>query len=409
MILASSPRTKRRPPALPMPTASRALRAERARARPVDRGTLRSRCHAIGSSGFGCGAGGQRVGCEPGDPQRRRRRVPAASSTPRIWIGAGGDSGWNTLARASATSAAIASRARRPGATTPRLANSASNSSQTPAGLPLRRGQHSIARPAGGIDATLASASAHARAAARCTAWAVVDGALAAARKRDPGRLRRQRRRRARCRAALPQPLLLQRRAPKPIGIACPAIARTRQRAARAIGNGACASAMRSSAALRRAARRSPRCRAKGCTDAQRPRAPATAAPGTGSRRPARELPRAAIRDPRWQSQASLRARRRRVHAPSERSRYLVAWRRARHSHGARNGIVSRASASVGTRTTRMPAAATAARRSCCGENSRKPAIATLVSRHIGTSGAQAASQSSSCASSSPPRPLDRR
>ncbi len=57
-----------------------------------ERGTPRSRCHASGSIGLGSGARGQDSASSPAT-HNASNGVPAASSSPRIWIGADGASG----------------------------------------------------------------------------------------------------------------------------------------------------------------------------------------------------------------------------------------------------------------------------------------------------------------------------
>jgi hypothetical protein len=53
---------------------------------------------AIGMKGLGRASSGHASSVSPLTHRQSKRR-PADSSTPRIWIGAGGDSGWNSVSR----------------------------------------------------------------------------------------------------------------------------------------------------------------------------------------------------------------------------------------------------------------------------------------------------------------------
>ena len=278
-------------------------------------------------------------GGESGDPQARRTASPAASSTAEDLNRApAADSGWNTLSRASATSAATASPRRM------RRRHRARASRTRPAARPRPlRACHSADESARSPGHPAASSharhdSAQSRGVARRTAADRSSRRAAAARTRDRCGAHRATMRSER---QLAPPFAQPRRFElRPDEASRPRrAARYGERssaAARAIGSGPCASAMRSSAAATSGTVARPRRRAKGCTAAPRPRAPATAAPDTESRRRARGSPRAAIRDPRSRCRRSRRDRPARARAPTQRARDLVARRgaglRARHA-----------------------------------------------------------------------------
>ena len=277
--------TRTRPRARRAPIARSAPARTRARAPRSTRGTLRSRCHAIGSSGLGCGAGGQRSAASPAT-QRASSGTPAASSRPEIWIGAATVSGWNTSLPASAASVATASPRAIRDATEPSVANRARSSSQAP------RACHSAdeSEPCPGQPAA-ASQRRHASVHSRGDARAGI---------RSPARAARQRFASEGCVAATApiasssemsrRPSRSQSasrcahhsdssgeagdvgRAQKRRRLARPATARAQGRSTRA--------------PRRSAERRSPRRQATGCTDARRLPAPATAAPDRECPRP---------------------------------------------------------------------------------------------------------------------------